>query len=231
VKTCVVCGNTFYRAPGERKSNFDKKRTCSQGCRYDLSAMTRRESLREWRESQSREPGEIPLSGGGYTYVDPCDHDLAMGFTWYEEVRETTSYAVTSLGGKRMTLHRLLLDAPDGVEVDHADGDGLNNRRSNIRLATRSQNTVNTRNIGLPRSGYRGVYQNTRGGRKWKAMSGEVLIGYFATAAEAAVAYDHYMTETYGEFAVTNKSILQKLLHEYEALCDQREAERKGKAA
>ena len=97
-------------------------------------------------------------------------------------------------GGPQTMLHRLILDAPSGVEVDHWDGDPLNNRRANIRPVSRKQNRENQRVNARNTSGYRGVYWNKAAG-KWQAYIGHngksTNLGIFddvEAAAEAASA-------------------------------------------
>lgn len=117
--------------------------------------------------------------------------------TWYGLWRPNIQnfYCVGNLplaGGKRtlVKLHRFIMDAPDGMEVDHRDGrDTLNNRRDNLRIATRSENAQNR--VGAQRnskSGIRGVSWNERD-RKWRAqirLNGkQKYLGYFHDIHEA----------------------------------------------
>ena len=109
---------------------------------------------------------------------------------------------------KHLLMHRLILDAPDHLEVDHIDGDGLNNRRSNLRLATKSQNASNRRVIKPGKSSqYRGVCWNKKAGL-WQASAHAnrkgVYLGVFEREEDAAVAYDQFAADTFGEFAVLN---------------------------
>ena len=103
-----------------------------------------------------------------------------------------------------MLMHRHILQPPVDLEVDHRDNDGLNNRRSNLRMATRSQNMTN-KEYGVGISGYRGVSRN---GSRWRARvihnNKEHHIGTFDTIEEAAKAYDQLAKELHGEFAMLN---------------------------
>lgn len=105
-------------------------------------------------------------------------------------------------------MHRAILRAPKGMLVDHIDGNGLNNRRSNLRLATRQQNCVNRRRGYTTRSGYRGVYPTDRPNRTWTVeitVNGRrYRLGRFDDKVAAAREYDALALEHFGEYAVLN---------------------------
>ena len=96
---------------------------------------------------------------------------------------------------------------PDGMTVDHADRNTLNNRLSNLRLATRSQQSQNRRTFENNASGYRGVTWHKQRG-KWQAniwLDGKhVSLGLFSDKDDAARAYNRAAKEHYGEFALLN---------------------------
>jgi hypothetical protein len=102
-------------------------------------------------------------------------------------------------------MHRLILAAAAGQWVDHIDGDGLNNRRANLRICDPNQNAANSRRV--PNTiGYRGVWR-TIYGRYYASITSKgraVRLGSFSTAIEAAVAYDEAAKELHGEFATLN---------------------------
>ena len=99
--------------------------------------------------------------------------------------------------------------APAGLDVDHIDGDGLNNRRSNLRACTHTENGRNRKLSKNNTSGLKGV--NAREAGKWQAMiktSGRILhLGVFDSKMEAAKAYDAAALRLYGEFARTNAAL------------------------
>lgn len=106
-------------------------------------------------------------------------------------------------------LHRVILQPPAGVDVDHIDGDPLNNTRSNLRLATRSQNNANRSATRRPGS-KRGVFAVPRNPRKpWRAQitvqRAAIHLGYFETESAAAAAYDAAARKYFGCFARLNE--------------------------
>lgn len=154
---------------------------------------------------------KIVTSSGDSVLVDDADLARISQYTWHSDVHPKTIYAQTNIvmDGKKTTirLHRLLVDAPD---VDHRDGDGLNNRRSNLRASTRAQNIANKRNFPHT-SKYKGVSKVTRGG-KWNGryqvhIRGDgknQFLGIFISEIEAARAYDTAARRYFGEFARLN---------------------------
>jgi hypothetical protein len=152
--------------------------------------------------------GWAVLTRGFVMFVSPEDAHHLQGVRGCA-VRSSNSslfYAVRHSGphkiGKRVGLHRAILGVPAAYEIDHKDHHGLNNRRSNLRLGSRSQNLGNSRwRIGL--SGFRGVHHRKEG-RPWAACCAGQYLGRFATAEEAARAYDAAALERFGEFATLN---------------------------
>lgn len=111
-------------------------------------------------------------------------------------------------------LHRVILDAPHDKHVDHIDGDGLNNQKSNLRLCTVSQNQMNR---GIQRnntSGYKGVFDAASKRNPWLAQirqgRKQFYLGRFKTKTDAARAYDEAAKRLFGEFAVLNFPLQQK---------------------
>jgi HNH endonuclease/AP2 domain len=148
---------------------------------------------------------EIPLTQGKVTIVDDIDADLAA-FKWRAHKIEGIYYADRK---GTILLHRVILarmlGRPLGRRdfVDHIDRDGLNNRRTNLRLASPAENT---RNRGMQRnntSGFRGVYPvpNSKTYKAVISIDGKVTyLGAFPTPEEAYVAYCEAARKYYGEF-------------------------------
>lgn len=155
----------------------------------------------------------LQLPTGEWVYYNEEDVELIEAHRWRRNrsSRDKTSYAYADIrkSGRRITvkMHRLILNAPPGVQVDHVDGNGLNNVRSNIRLATPSQNTGNRRLSVCNTTGYKGVSWD-KGTGKWRARiklnDKERHLGLFNDPWEAAQAYNHAALEQWGEFAYLN---------------------------
>lgn len=151
--------------------------------------------------------GQITISGAVVLFDDE-DDDLVRSRTWHLHKAGHNTYARGYIQGERsgglFYMHRLILSAPKGLDVDHKNGNGLDNRRANIRVCSRSQNNANKRNFWAA-SGIKGVYLNkTRG--TWSADIAKDKIRYrlgssFKSAEEAGAAYRAKAIELYGEFA------------------------------
>jgi len=135
---------------------------------------------------------EIPLRNGGPAIIDEEDQELVAGWGWY---LMTIGYvgAMTGRGsGKRtvVLLHRLIMGSPAGEQIDHINGNKLDNRRANLRIATPRQNTLNRWRIsGRNKSGIVGVCQNGTNGL-WRATISvggrQVHLGNFRSISQAA---------------------------------------------
>ena len=133
------------------------------------------------------------------TKIDTADLPLVAGYRWRRyggrvERGERATYVHGRPAGSRgpsTALHRLLLDAPDGMVVDHFDGDGLNNRRSNLRVVTGKENQENMKVRTDNTSGFRGATWDKQK-EKWRAGIGhngrQIHVGYFDDADAAGAA-------------------------------------------
>jgi hypothetical protein len=153
----------------------------------------------------------IPLTRDLVTLVDDEDYDLVMQWRWqaqphYRTGRTYARRVEEDAAGTRHTvlLHRFLMSPPEGMQVDHINRDSLDNRRSNLRLCTPSENARNNRS----RRRYKGVYHQNNHTRPFQAKincAGEMHhLGYFQTEEEGARAYDEKARELFGAFACLN---------------------------
>lgn len=145
--------------------------------------------------------------------VDACDYPLVAGHRWAATRVAGIWYAKATVrmpDGRRTSLmmHRLILGLShgDNRNVDHVNGNGLNNTRSNLRLATVSQNARNRRKHRPTSSRYKGVARRRNG--NWRAMifvgGKNRYLGDFKAERDAALAYNLAAFEHYGEFALLN---------------------------
>lgn len=160
---------------------------------------------------------KITLSQNKEAFIDECDIDIVLQFKWHVLVYKGQSkdhcYASTYINKKQTLMHRMIMNPPEEMLIDHIDGDGLNNRRSNLRVCTHQQNMANQRLLSRNTSGYKGVYYGGKPSgnskRPWCAKISDnnksMHLGRYESREEAAQAYDSKALELYGEYAATNK--------------------------
>lgn len=161
---------------------------------------------------------KIPLAGkwgkGQFALVDERDYEklLLMG-GWIVFNSRGKPYVIRSskVNGKRKNLfmHRIILSASDADRVDHINGNTLDNRRSNIRICTLSQNGANRPMQQNNTTGYKGVFYDARCiyrpyYSKVHYRGKQIRIGCYKTKEEAALAYNKKAVELWGEFALLN---------------------------
>jgi hypothetical protein len=158
---------------------------------------------------------EIRLADGAVTLVDEAAFNALSHWRWR---RHRGGYAwrlERAPGGKRVAvmMHRAVMQAPDGLEVDHINGDTLDNRRANLRLCTKAENRRYRRKLTVTStSPYKGVSFRPRSSLvskllPWIARIGGARrreLGRYATAEEAARAYDAAAVDQWGAFARRN---------------------------
>lgn len=148
---------------------------------------------------------EIPLGRSNLVaLVDEEDYERIAAHKWHTRVDRRAIRWADGANSRRVLMHREVVSAPDGVIVDHANGDTLDNRRSNLRICTAAQNAWNVRAVRGKR--FKGVqrYEPNR----WRArirINGHLThIGSFGSEVEAALAYDVIARQLFGEFACLN---------------------------
>lgn len=169
---------------------------------------------------------EIKLTGGYVTKVDDGDYEALSKYHWHHRRARGGNkvYAGTSVyvGGKgaqykrrQVFMHRLIMgvvDAGRSVEVDHINGDSLDNRRANLRICTSSENKQNIRN-STNAAGYKGV-NVIRPSKKYRkggfaanivVRGVRIYLGFFETAEMAALVYNAAAISYFGNFAALNQ--------------------------
>jgi len=150
----------------------------------------------------------IPLTKGLFALVDEKDYEAANRFAWTADINPRTAYAYCKRGGEIFWLHRILMSAPENMQVDHRDGNGLDCRRDNMRVCSLKNNHRNIRKtIVKTSSKFKGVsWDKTR--EKWSAkikFNGKTInLGRFEDEDEAGKAYDESAGRLFGEFALLN---------------------------
>jgi hypothetical protein len=156
----------------------------------------------------------IPLTQGHEAIIDASDLPLVSQHRWWASVRRRADGSVSAVYARRdgtkvngrapvIYLHRFVSGAACDVDVDHSDGNGLNNRRSNLRVASRAQNIRNAKKRRDNKSGAKGVWQDPRYGT-WQASitvnRKRVHLGSFRSLDAAAAAYAEASKLHHGEF-------------------------------
>lgn len=140
----------------------------------------------------------IPLGKDRFALVDAADADLVLPYRWYY----ASGYAQRSVSGSRhQSLHRLLagLTPGDKRQVDHINGDGLDNRRANLRVCTAQENRRNHKARSDSVLGFTGVMAKSNG-----TFTAQIAVGGFRTAEDAARYRDEFTKFAHGPFARLN---------------------------
>jgi len=156
---------------------------------------------------------DIKTSMGQTVKVCDCHYDKVSTHKWSalrQPNRHPVIYYAVRFGdriGRKpglILMHREIVDCPEGMVVDHIDGDSSNNQCYNLRICTQGQNLLNT---SKPKyntvSGYRGVYWH-KAAQKWCAEirynNKKQYLGLFKTPKEASIAYNIRAKELFGEY-------------------------------
>lgn len=154
---------------------------------------------------------EIALSAGRFTKVDNEDAPFLNRWKWswgkpgaHRKAHKGEEGYRSNRDCDTILMHRVIMKAPKGVQVDHINGDRLDNRRSNLRLANQQQNSANMRRRANNKVGVKGVVWD-KARRKWAAFIKvnykSIGLGRFDTKAEAANAYAVAAKKHFGTFA------------------------------
>lgn len=150
---------------------------------------------------------KIPVGHDRFAYVDNEDYRYINSFKWCSRKQGRTFYArrqvKTERGKRAMEMHRFIMNPGPGLEIDHIDGNGLNNSRSNLRIVTHAQNAMNRTISKNNTSGFKGVSWH-RVAKKWRSSIGfmgkSIIIGMFDSRIDAANAYKQAEIKYFGEF-------------------------------
>jgi hypothetical protein len=151
---------------------------------------------------------QISLSRGFKAMVDDCDYDRIGQYTWSVKQCKGSIYAHRQVylpHKTTETMHRFVLGLKIGdQEIDHKDGNGLNNTRENLRLATRGQNIANRQPYKNSPLGFKGVKKQKNRYLCRVGPGGTTYVGSFKTLIEASLARDYWAVHLHGEFAQLN---------------------------
>lgn len=151
----------------------------------------------------------LPLTQGKFAVIDAVDYPVVRR-RWYAAKIDKGFYAISKTKGPRakqktVYMHRVIVGLENTKECDHRNRNGLDNRRSNLRIATRSQNEANKARVG--KSGFKGVTKASKcaGYVATVCVAGRpIRLGRFKTAEEAARRRDEEARKIWGEFAYLN---------------------------
>jgi hypothetical protein len=155
---------------------------------------------------------EIPLSQGYFAIVDDDDYPYLSKYSWFAYVKEYGVYAIRNYKDKdgrhtTIRMHREVARTPKGLCTDHRNRNTLDNRKENLRIATKQQNGRNRSKIKVTQSRYKGVSLQECN-KRWLAsisiMKKRISIGWYDSEIEAAKAYDAKAKELFGEWARPN---------------------------
>ncbi len=151
---------------------------------------------------------KIPLTQGKVAIIDDEDYPLISQYKWRVFKHRNTYYACTTLRRKTILMHRVILNAQKGQEVDHCNHNELDNRRFNLRFATDSQQIQNSRKKQNCSSQFKGVSWH-KINKKWRAQIGidkkHIHLGCFGIEEQAAKIYNEAALKYFGEFACLNQ--------------------------
>lgn len=151
---------------------------------------------------------KIPLTQGQFALVDAEDFERISKFKWYAHKKNGVFYAMRMVGGRKnrkmIPMHAEIMNTPKGMETDHRDGNGLNNRQNNLRVCTHAENSRNKGKHRDNTSGYKGVYWHKQI-KRWIArimVNGKAIhLGSFINKESAHRSYLKNCRKYHGEFA------------------------------
>jgi len=222
-RTCLYCAYSFWdsgRFMANTMAGWPTLLTCFNHVDHpgepwevgpDLTCRNFRFKRQPVVRAEPPEPADdeiryIALTKGKFAIVAASDYEKLNQYKWTAMKAGTSWYARRHSKGKCFLMHREIMQPPEGMVVDHIDGNGLNNHPRNLRVCTPAENQRNRRPVGGS-SQYKGVSYDKEHG-KWEAgihINGKrIHIGLFDSEIEAARAYDRKAQELFGQYAYLN---------------------------
>lgn len=158
------------------------------------------------------------VHGRQEVFVDDDDYNNIIQYRWYvhNNNKNNTLYARTIIiidksKKKRVSMHSFIMKNDFNITrkvIDHIDGNGLNNKKINLRAVTHHQNLLNSKKYKKSKCKYKGIHVTTHIKKPYRSRimynGNRIQIGYFATQEEAALAYNKKAIELFGDYAKLN---------------------------
>ena len=148
----------------------------------------------------------IELTQGQYAIVDDEDYEALMKYKWHAKFNKCNGgyYAVRSIKPSKEFIHRVVMNCPADMIVDHINHNSLDNRKSNLRIVTKSQNQMNRRKMVSNTSGVIGVRWHKRDMR-WRAsitaLGRDMELGSFKSIEDATQCRRNAELKYYGKYS------------------------------
>lgn len=153
---------------------------------------------------------KIKLTRNKFTIIDDESYCYFENHSWHVTKQGYVARRYTYAKGKTkiILIHRIIMNCPSGLMVDHINRNSLDNRKSNLRICNKSQNAANSKIASNNTSGYRGV-KWSKIGKKWmssiRVMGKDIYLGYFFNKLDAARTYNKAAEKYFGKFAYLNQ--------------------------
>jgi hypothetical protein len=159
---------------------------------------------------------KIKLTQNKFALVDDEDYEKLNQYSWYAEKGRYTYYAArTDKLKKKIRIHRFIMNPTSNLQIDHINGNGLDNRKENLRICTHQQNQYNKKLSKNNSSGIKGVHWD-KSRNKWRAKikinNKEKYLGRFKDRIEAKEVYTKFAKQYFGEFYSDGKKHLEVLV-------------------
>lgn len=196
---CSCCEDKYITVV---ENNLKNGSTCSCGC-FNSEKIIRQNKKYNDYEIQEDYVIMYDLNNKSF-YVDLDDFWKVKDICWHVDLN---GYVIGWTNGKDVGLHRFITNCPDSMDVDHINHDTTDNRKKNLRIATRSQNMMNRGLQDNNTSGVTGVYWN-KGRKKWEVQIGvnskTIFLGHFTNFDDAVKARKEAENKYFGEFSYDN---------------------------